>query len=148
MGHIFVLMGKTNSYKDFVMERCTHNQSLYCTDITNIDEHLTNIVSANMEGCEFIRRTYCSIVYPVFIYTGDYQVLRDGIENIMRSGTDSYADMCSTFISECNEYSEELLNRINAVTICEGCAADAYSSLIRYIKMVLQKDSDRAGDTL
>lgn len=139
MGRIFILLGKTGSYKEFVKERCAHNQMLNCTDVSKIDTSQVNVVTGNIKDYTELVLTYGDIVHPVYIYTPDYQILQRGIDNAMHNGG-NYSEVCETFISECKEYSPDELKRIGAVEIAESNDCDAYIMFMDYMRDMLTKD--------
>lgn len=138
MGDIFLLMGKTNSYKEYIKKHCSYNPVLMCVDIWDVSDNGLYVVTGNMTTYKDLFEKFGDQVHPFYIDTPDDQILYAGIE-IVKGGYGTYQNMCQTFIDECKEYEADKLRKINAVIIREDNACDACYSFIHYIKEILSK---------
>lgn len=137
MNFIFLLMGKTNSYKNYIFEHCHYNPKLICTDKFHLDSCGVNIVKGNMEDYADLFKKHEHLVKPVYIDTPDYQVLKSGIEASAKSNR--LKAMCETFLAESKEYSKEALVGIDAFIIKEDNAVDATFEFIKHLKEWIER---------
>lgn len=138
MGFIFILLGKTYSYKKYIKEHCSHNPALHCCDVWEVDEHKVNVVYGNIDDHVNLVAKYKHQVYPVYIDTPDDQILKAGLEEVEK-GCGTYRNLCEMFVKECDKYSDDVLIGIEAHMIQENNACDACYEFIAYVREVLTK---------
>ena len=136
MGQVFVLMGKTYSYKKYVSDYCSTNKSFNCVSKYNLHTTGINIVLGDMDDLEDIKKNFTGAIYPVFIDTPDEVLLERGIADY--SGTAStQVDMCKKFIEDSEIYSAEALERVDAVSINADNECDACYEFMKYLRVTI-----------
>lgn len=130
----FILLGKTYSYKNFINEFCKNNPTYNCVSVDGISQDHINIVLGNsVKDYYDAREIAVNDVYPVYIETSDYEILREGIK-YANTGRITCNQMCQNFLDESADYSGGILNAIEAKIISASNACDACYEFIKFIK--------------
>lgn len=137
MTHVFVILGRTHSYKDFVYKHCKHNPALKCTTIDTIVDGCTNVVMCNINDYNKLK-TNDYRLHPVYIHTPEDQVLHAGIEYWRNNGR-KFDLMCRVYIEESEAYSNNNIESIGALRIQTDNACDACYDFMTHIKATLAR---------
>lgn len=133
MNVIFLLMGKTRSYKEFIKSYCAHNPALSCGTMYNMDKGKINVITGGVAEHTELYDKYQNLVHPVFIDTPGDQILSAGIVEVV-GGSGTYQQICELYTSECKMYSNEYLKKIGAKIIKADNACDAAFEFMKYMK--------------
>lgn len=139
MGFVFLLMGKTYSYKKFIKEFCENDPKYNCSSMVfNYDNDKINIMLADMKDYEGLRQKYESKFYVVYVNTPNDQILHKAVD--ATSGAEyCYKMMCERFVEECDTYSEKRLKEINAHVIDADSPCDACCEFIKFVESMVEK---------
>lgn len=141
MGCVFLILGRTYSYKDYVYQHCKHVKSLHCTNETQINKNKINVVVGDMDTYTVLRKYYDDILYPVYIHTPSDEVLAQGLKEV-KGGRGACEGLCKTFLNEGRLYDINVLSNIEAYIINKPGPVSSYDSFIEYIESIV---SDEEG---
>lgn len=137
MTHIFVILGRSHSYKDFIYNHCKCNPALNCTTAEDIAQDKINIIIGSVEYCKQ-GRTYSAELHPIFVHTPEEQVIKSGLDYWDRNGR-KYDTMCRTYIEESAVYTDVNLDEIGAIRVKADNACDACYDFMTHVKEVLAR---------
>lgn len=133
--HVFVLLGKTNSYKDYILSFCSHNPAINVTTKDKLDESKINVLEGSIDYCAGMKTASGVRLRPVFISTPAEQIIMAGLKSAV--GEEQISKMCETFLNEGRIYSEDKLYVIEAHTIEADNACDACIQFMDYVKQTV-----------
>lgn len=145
MNLIFLLVGKTNSHKDFIGEHCSYSPYIHvCESLSDIKDGCTNLIVGSLADYDRLYSRYTGddwCIKVVYVDTSPYTILCTGIEKSMAGGW-SCDEMCKTYLSESDDYKDDTVQSMCSKIISADNAVDACYDFYSYVKECVRQVSD------